>query len=290
MSNLVTINAKTKTAKPQIVSWQNGNPEIFLPSMAGTKFERMILDKNRILANGDSNLKTAKNDYVSCGLSMAPHKMAGIGNVCSHAVDACVKACLMSCGNGGIFAGVKAGRILRTTAWYLCREWFIENLETQLWKFQTKAHRQNSILACRLNILSDIAWENYIDFSLFENTEFYDYTKNHNRVGAIADNYWVTLSATGQNEDQCFEALSNAQNVAVVFHDTKKPAMGRYSQNQRLPKTWFGFPVIDGDKTDARFDDTRGRSRGRVVGLRLKASNWDNYHAAIDGGFSYAVN
>ena len=47
--------------------------------------------------------------------------------------------------------------------------------------------------------------------------------------------------------------LSIGINVAVVFRSV-------------LPKTWKGFEVIDGDKTDTRFLD----KSGVVVGLTAK--------------------
>ena len=46
--------------------------------------------------------------------------------------------------------------------------------------------------------------------------------------------------------------------MAVVF-STKK--------GEALPSTWKGYPVYDGDDTDARFLDPKG---GYVVGLRTK--------------------
>ena len=82
-----------------------------------------------------------------------------------------------------------------------------------------------------------------------------DYTKNiHQAIKALEiPNYHVTFSRSETNEVDCLKALSVGINVAVVFRN-------------KLPKTWNGFDVIDGDETDARFLDRSGV----VVGLTAK--------------------
>ena len=48
--------------------------------------------------------------------------------------------------------------------------------------------------------------------------------------------------------------IAKGINVAVVF------------RNAELPKTWLGIKVINGDKHDLRFKDTKGC----IVGLKAK--------------------
>jgi hypothetical protein len=56
------------------------------------------------------------------------------------------------------------------------------------------------------------------------------------------------------NEAQALEVLNQGGNVAVVFRD-------------KLPKSYLGFQVVNGDKTDLRFLDPKG---GVIVGLKAK--------------------
>jgi hypothetical protein len=135
-------------------------------------------------------------------------------------------------------------------------------------------------------VFSDIQYELYGIPELFPKIDFYDYTKNPRRVGQIAENYWTTFSRSETNETDCLELLSTANNVAVVFADSQLPYTGNRSSIQRLPKTWNGFQVIDGDTTDLRFLDVRGRKHGRVVGLRLKTHSVLERESAIKSGFA----
>lgn len=107
----------------------------------------------------------------------------------------------------------------------------------------------------------------------FPDVQFYDYTKSPRRMlafvrGKLPANYHLTFSRSECNEPAALDTLSLGGNVAVVF-DTKRGAA--------LPATWHGYPVIDGDGSDARFADggapqgqaSIGRT-GVVVGLRAK--------------------
>ena len=67
----------------------------------------------------------------------------------------------------------------------------------------------------------------------------------------------VTLSYSGENEEDCVDALKRGANSAVVF-STKKDNV--------LPDTWNGFKVVDGDVRDDLMLDVSGV----VLGLRAK--------------------
>jgi hypothetical protein len=71
-------------------------------------------------------------------------------------------------------------------------------------------------------------------------------------AGEMPDNYHLTFSRSEEKQNQAFALsfLKSAGNIAAVFRGS-------------LPKTWQGFKVVDGDKSDARFLDPRGV----VVGL-----------------------
>jgi len=126
------------------------------------------------------------------------------------------------------------------------------------------------IPAIRLNGTSDIPFEkirvvrqgvNYRNIMrAFPGIQFYDYTKILNRKMALAmPNYHLTYSLAEDNDAQAIEALKQGYNLAVVM---------RLKRNDPKPKTWGGYPVIDGDEFDARFLDPDG---GHIVALSAKA-------------------
>ena len=92
----------------------------------------------------------------------------------------------------------------------------------------------------------------------FPNVQFYDYTKHFNRMikylrGELPANYHLTFSRYEANDFQTTQVLKAGGNVAVVFRN-------------KLPATYKGFKVIDGDLHDLRFLD----KKNVVVGLKEK--------------------
>lgn len=235
-----------------------------------------------LLGDGDSNVKTAKNapHAMSVGLSLAAHKSAGAGNVCPHAAS-CATSCLDDTGMGAIFKHIKAQRIAKTVFFQRDRSLFLEMLRNELRAKQAIAEKRGKLLAVRLNMFSDIAWERYGIPQAFPNIQFYDYTKHPKRAGQICSNYWVTFSRDETNDAAAVAHLEAGNNVAICFYTPGK-YVGNRSKLQTLPKTWKGFRVIDGDITDARWTDPRGV----VVGLKLKAANNAARQRAIDSGFA----
>jgi hypothetical protein len=132
---------------------------------------------------------------------------------------------------------------------------------------QVIADRENLIPVFRLNGTSDIQWENIKIrddknvFQLFPDLQFYDYTKIVNRFDKkLPINYNLTFSYSkeedyynGQIDNLSIKLLKKDINVAVVFRN-------------ELPKTYLGFPVVNGDESDLRFNDYRGV----IVGLKSK--------------------
>lgn len=259
-------------------------------NVIGDGFERSMT-VSRLLADGDTNTKTRKSGkdaHLSCGLSLAPHKLSGVGNLCGSASPACIDACLNATGLGAVFPTIQASRIAKAHLFQTEREWFLASLREDLTKWERKASKQGLKLCCRLNMFSDVQWERFGIVEDFPNTQFYDYSKHVKRLlngNRLAANYWVTLSRSETNNAQCLEALSRGVNVAVVFHNRGAFA-GNRAGKQKLPKTWNGYRVHDGDTDDRRFLDPRGRKHGVVIGLRLKAPNNAQRQAAIDSGFS----
>ena len=90
---------------------------------------------------------------------------------------------------------------------------------------------------------------------LFPDVQFYDYTKLDNRFinKKLPANYHLTFSRAEDNDHKLKKVLKHTS-AAVVFAD-------------KLPKTWRGYPVINGDEHDARFTDA---GPGVIIGLIAK--------------------
>jgi hypothetical protein len=98
---------------------------------------------------------------------------------------------------------------------------------------------------------------------MFPNIQFYDYTKNLDRVrlfaaGRLPSNYHLTFSASELTGPEDVRRILPLANVAVVF-DCEK---------HEVPATWHGMRVIDGDASDWRWLDPKGV----IVGLSAKGS------------------
>tara|TARA_Y100001973_G_C5147688_1_gene306318 strand:- start:243 stop:983 length:741 start_codon:yes stop_codon:yes gene_type:complete len=236
----------------------------------------------RLLGKGDKNTKMRKSRraFETFGLALAPHTMGGF-NVCPHA-GGCRQSCLFDTGNASVFPNINAARINRKKLYFEDRDWFLSRLNREIANKVKSAGKRRKRVAVRLNMYSDITWEK-ISPQLFDHrAQFYDYTKNPKRWGNVLPNYWVTFSRDERNEHHATRILDSGGNAAVVFYNEGRGYVGNRSKFQTLPDTWNGFPVIDGDRTDLRFEDPRGV----VVGLRLKAATTANRQQAIDSGFA----
>ncbi len=109
-----------------------------------------------------------------------------------------------------------------------------------------------------MNLTSDLPWENMV-VKHFPDLQFYDYTKHLKRFvrfleGKFPSNYHLTYSRSEETTDAMVIALcKSGGNVAVVFRN-------------HLPDKWLGLEVIDGDDSDLRFQD----GKGKIVGLLEK--------------------
>ncbi|MDB4314492.1 hypothetical protein N9955_00535 [bacterium] len=213
------------------------------------------------LLSTNAKLEKSVEGYLILGLQLAPHKQAGVGNVCPNASAGCIEACLFSAGMG-IFPNVMEGRKNKTRLFFEDKKEFMRLIFKEIKAAKKKADKLGLKLAIRLNTISDIAWEKVKHegqnaFDAFSDVTFYDYTKSPQRMaafvaGEMPKNYHLTFSRSEEKQNQKFALsfLKSAGNVAAVFRG-------------KLPKTWNGFKVVDGDKSDARFLDPRGV----VVGL-----------------------
>jgi hypothetical protein len=219
------------------------------------------------VGNDAKTVKGEKLGYLTGIQYLAPAMNSGFVDLCKYKSAGCEIACLFTAGRG-VFASVQSARVERTRRFVYDKAAYMAALVTETEALVRKAARQSLIPAVRLNGTSDIPWERvpvtvdgvrYVNImALFPTVQFYDYTKYpmHTRP-TLPANYHLTMSRSETNERDALQALAAGRNAAVVF---------AVKRGQPLPATWHGWPVIDGDLSDVRFDDPVGV----VVGLRGK--------------------
>lgn len=221
-------------------------------------------DEPKKLCFKNGNPKTDKNlkieslkKYWILRLNLAPYKISGF-NTCSSASSGCAAACLHTAGNPVFMAQKTLGRINRTRFYFRDRAKFIAKLIKEISNHELYCYKNNFIPVVRLNTTSDIPWEIHKIFDIFPRVQFYDYTKIKKRAikhaqGLLPKNYHLTFSMNESNHNDCDDVLSQGGNIAVVFRD-------------KLPETYKGYKVVNGDEHDLRFTDPKNV----VVGLKAK--------------------
>jgi len=214
------------------------------------------------LLSVSADAKTVKGEKVGVLtgiLYLAPHDVSGY-QVCIKSTAGCRKACLYSAGRAVVFEAIPAARIHKTKQFFELRQWFMETLAKDIRAIIRKADKQDMIPAIRLNGTSDILWEKmpvivdgfkYDNLMLaFPDVQYYDYTKILGRKKALAlPNYHLTFSLAENNLKAALRALKVGYSVAVVLNLKK---------GEPKPETFKGYPVIDGDASDIRFNDPAG--------------------------------
>ena len=211
----------------------------------------------KLLSNGNTNAKTAKNLRESLILYLAPFTQNSKGiNLCPKASAGCIIACLFTAGRG-VFAVVQNARRERTEFFLHDRHTFVRQIITEI---NHKAKRTQGELAVRLNGTSDIKLVQMCEATgmhIEPNVVFYDYTKIPQKAGTwylnTGHRYVVTLSRSEVNDADVVKHLQSGGIAAVVF--------------DKLPDFWNGFPVIDGDERDDLMLDV---PKGVVLGLKAK--------------------
>lgn len=209
--------------------------------------------------NNTKTMKGEKLGYKTYIMYLSPFNQNSKGiNVCSHASKGCAEACLFGSGFGGIYTSVEQGRIRKTEFFLKDRLGFLTQLKFEIER-AIRINKDKAIVTFRLNGTSDLPFEKYKVFEgknifeLFPNVQFYDYTKNHLRMTKeLPSNYHLTFSRSETNEVKALELLNAGFNVAMVF--------------DKLPETYKGFKVVNGDLDDLRFLD----DKNVIVGLKYK--------------------
>jgi hypothetical protein len=216
-------------------------------------------------------LKAQQYGWLNAINYMAPHRLAGVGNLCPNASAGCIELCLgVTSGNAAMYPAVLRSRIAKAQWFMTDRGAFMKHAARHIRRAMAAAKRAKQKLCVRMNGATDIAWESLHvqgELSLvaqFPNIQFVDYTKSVKRAlaharGQLPRNYHLTFSRSETNEAQCLEVLNAGGNVAVV-------------SSLPRPATWNGFPTIDGDQHDLRHLDTFGVVWLSPKGAKAKAT------------------
>lgn len=228
--------------------------------------------KNRkmtLLSRESSNTKLKKNKIPTWNLSLAQADISGY-EVCPHRSSGCTKACVGYAGMAGIFPHIMKSRIAKTKFFFEDRKAFLALLEKELQRADNYCFKRNILGRVRLNTFSDIVWEKMICLAQFKNLAFYDYTKNFkSAVESLNNTNYRKVYSFNENSDlnSTLNYVYQGGTVAVVFGDVLyQPAQKKIG---KLPSSWNGIKVVDGDATDDRYSDPKGC----IVGLRLKGTN-----------------
>jgi hypothetical protein len=207
--------------------------------------------------------KSLIHGYSTFGIHLAPADESG-KNVCPSSSAGCREACLYKAGFGS-YPFVQRARIKKTQLFSSDPKAFTLTLIGEVETAIRRTKRNNLTPCFRLNLTSDIPWENIKILGknimeMFPDVQFYDYTKTLDRMkkflnGEMPSNYHLTFSRSEDNEEHCREVMRMGGNVAVVYH-------------KQLKKTRLKKRIIDGDVSDLRFLDPKGI----VVGLVAKGT------------------
>jgi hypothetical protein len=196
--------------------------------------------------------------FLSVGLTLTPRATGRAGcSLCPFASPGCAASCFADYDR---LAWPKNKRVAVARTRLLAQdpERFLALLVADLARERVRAERLSIPLVCRLNVVSDVPFEREFPtlFSQFPNVRFMDYTKDVRRLlnPARPRHYHLTFSRSERNESDCLRVLEAGGNVAVVFHKTP------------FPRSFWGYPVIDGDGNDLRFLDPSPC----IVGLKAK--------------------
>ena len=232
------------------------------------------IDLSNALDSTDLALLADSTPYLTMVSYMPPSDSSGRWNLCPWATDGCRAVCL-GIGSGRMNHGreridarrfdwsltsTAEAQLKRAELLMTDRRAFVCQAIVEIHKHEQAAIRRGVRAAVRPNGATDIPWERVAPelFAIFENVQYYDYTKGPLTVRRAPANYHLTFSQaeTLENQRTAADWLDAGHNVAVVF------AASKYA----LPATYRGRDVLNGDKHDMRFKD----AVGHYVGLSAK--------------------
>lgn len=216
-----------------------------------------------ILTIGNAKtLKALALGYRVAVLHLLPAKRSG-RNLCPFSSAGCRKVCLTDLGRLGLPAAKQAQAArsqLYNDHFAEFKAWLLGDLRRHI-AYSIKRDLIPCIRFGGTHEPTARLWDILRDYPQLQG---YDYAKSPHTAELflqrrLPGNYYITFSRSEDNDSLCVPLIERGCNVAVVW---------RRSKSEDLPKTWRGFPVVDGDSSDLRFLDPRGV----VIGLRAKGS------------------
>jgi hypothetical protein len=249
------------------------------------------------LLSTNTKLKKQPNgeEWAIAGLSLAPASHSG-KNVCPWSTEKCRQACVLWFSGRTVMAPVRDAMIRRTTRFFKDRGGFLKDLKDDLSHLVARYQKTQTPLAVRLNVGSDIAWEN-VDPGIFKDfpyIQFYDYTKGTQRVvrslvdSSFPGNYHLTYSLNDSlgSDKTALHVLAYGGRVAVVVAPDFENERYRYIPLKKI-KDPFPLSVayqgavyrcVDGDEHDLRLP-ALGETQCLVM-LRLKTAGMKHVQVA----------
>jgi hypothetical protein len=202
----------------------------------------------KLLSYPDNQLKLEKSKQFTVGLTLQHANKAGVES-CPWRGE-CASICVLDNGNGR-YANTQKARDIKTRFLYNHPQAFMVLLGHELRELSAKYER----VLVRLNMNSDLRFykilPKLVNGELFPNLYFYDYTKNPAILsgnGMIAGHYRLVFSVNeSSNLVKVRNFVSRGGTAAIVTSRTKK---------DKPPSLFMGLPVIDGDATDNRYDES----------------------------------
>ena len=222
------------------------------------------------LPNGSPKLiKSNGMGYYNAGITLAQANLSATNN-CAGSTDDCIRLCLGNFGRAEHLPQLMQIRVNRSNFLHQHRQLAWETMLPQLMAIDRRAKRNSLEIAFRPDITSDKNWDLILPqiFEIFPHWKFYGYTKLRSKITrylagknpVIPTFSWSDrLLHQSDGSDYANSILNAGINIAVVFYD-------RATLAGKLPRTFLGRTVIDGDKHDLRFLDPRGV----IVGLKPK--------------------
>jgi hypothetical protein len=225
--------------------------------------------------------KNVKKGVLTAGLHLAPHKSSG-WNVCPFSTAGCRSVCLGNRCGGFRFAKIKDAQIERTRLFFEERDAFLRQLAIELKMLEYEADLRGMQAAARLNVVSDILWEDFLAMEDFPAVKFYDYTKHPLKNRRPAANYHLVFSIaeTTKNWTEAKKWLAAGHNAAMVVaaKDSGSEKEAKAVIDMLIGRgEVLGYPCVRGDEDDLRFYE----GAGKIVLLYPKGSD----ARADDSGF-----
>jgi len=232
---------------------------------------------------------------------MKKRELGTLRTLCTGSNQFCRDSCLVFTGRNVADLYNHRKKAIATLAFMRSPNAFARMLIDAIERHGKNAPRAGMTPYVRLNVLSDVPWERvFPDLFAYigDKVRFYDYTKVAGRRLPKGDafpgrggrsqhgNYDLTFSFSGTNEQLARSEIANGRRVAVVFMAMKddRGTWIKFERDARLPKTFWGLPVVDGDVSDVRPLDPAPS----IVGLRWKTPGGRGIDP-MQAGFKFVV-